>query len=514
MSILEPAKSAVPRGTVYIGMQGAVTYLVQFLSYVVLTRIVTPVEIGKLPLLNATMGVFGSITVLSLQTATTKFVSEYAGAGRMDKASGTAWAAIKVVAVVSVPSFIVLAFFSPEVGELVFGSSADAGLITFVLLASLISTFGALMVSTLWGLNLFSKMVTCNLTAVVVGRTVGVLLAWLGLKLQGFIVGWVIGAVASLTLSTFFARPYLRTRSEHVSARPMLVYSYPVLFTVLIGLVQSWADVTILYALTSSLVSTGIYYMGLAGAGVLSIFAGALTSAIFPTLSAMYGRGETGPFKETLRVSQRILNVSVLPVGFALAAVSGTAVTVAYGRAYLGASIPFALIVASYIVPAYLALMAVTLQATANTRPLIVIWGIAALTEVVLTAALVLPLNLVGSAVARVGMSLVGVLVAFSYVKGEWWPAIDRASLTKGLTISALGAVILFTFDSFAVNAIQVTPLGRILLEGGAFVVVYAGGLIALKPLIPQDIDLLRSALPSRFRSWLDPIQHWITSEL
>ena len=510
---MEPPKLTVPRGTIYIGMQGAVTYLVQFLGYVVLTRILSPFEIGKLPLLNATMGVFGTITVLSLQTATTKFVSEYGGTGRMDKASGAAWTAIRVVAAISLPAFILLAFLSPEVSELVFGSSADAGLITFVLFASLISNFGALLVSMLWGLNLFGKMVACNLTAMVVGRTVGVLLAWAGLRLQGFIIGWVIGATASLALSTVFARPYLQARSEHVSARLMLAYSYPILFTVLIGLVQSWADVTVLYALTSSLVSTGVYYMGLAGAGVLSVFATALTSSIFPTLSAMYGRGETGPFKETLRVSQRILNVSVLPVGFALAAVSGTAVTVAYGRAYLGASIPFAVIVASYIVPAYLALMAVTLQATANTRPLIRIWGLAALTEVVLTAALVLPLNLVGSALARVSMSLMGVLVAFPFVKGEWWPAIDRSSLGKSLAISAVAGLILFAFDSFAVNALQATPLTRILLEGGLFIVVYAGGLIGLKPLTPQDIDLLRSAFPSRFRTWLDPLQHWIASE-
>ena len=509
---MEPAKSAVPRGTVYIGMQGAATYLVQFLSYVVLTRILTPVEIGKLPLLNAAMGVFGTITVLSLQTATTKFVSEYAGSGRMDKVSGTTWTAIRVVAAVSVPAFILLAFLSPEVSELVFGSSADASLIAFALLAALVSSFGALLVSMLWGLNLFGKMVTCNLIGIVVGRAVGVLLAWVGLRLQGFVIGWVVGAAASLALSMVFARPYLRTRREHVSAGSMLAYSYPILFTMLIGLVQNWADVTILYGLTGSLVSTGVYYMGLAGAGVLSIFATALTSAIFPTLSAMYGRVETGPFRETLRVSQRILNVSVLPVGFALAAVSGTAVTVAYGKAYLGATIPFAIIVASWIVPAYLSLMVVTLQATARTRPLVTISGAAALTEVVLTAALVLPLNVIGSAVARVGMSLVGVLVAFSYVKGERWPTIDRTSLLKGLGLSALAGGILFTFDSFAANALQVSPLSRILLEAGVFVIVYTGGMIALKPLTSRDIDLLRSALPPSFRSWLDPVQHWLTS--
>jgi hypothetical protein len=105
----------------------------------------------------------------------------------------------------------------------------------------------------------------------------------------------------------------------------------------------------------------------------------------------------------------------------------------------------------------------------------------------------------------------VAVLLAYGCVKGAWWPRTDRTSLRKGIALSVLVSVVLFALDSFAANALQVSPLSRILLEAGVFVVVYTGGLIALKPLTPQDLDLLRSALPPRFRSWLDPVQHWVT---
>ena len=511
---MEPAKSAVPRGTVYIGMQGAVTYVAYFVSYVVLTRLLTPVEIGKLPLLNAIMAVYGAITILSLQTATTKFVSEYAGSGRLREASGVAWAAIRLVAAVSIPAFILLAFFSPQVSELIFGSRADAGLVTLTLLAALVSDFGALLVSLLWGLNLFSRMVTCNLAGVIMGRVFGLFLTWIGLRLPGFIIGWVIGSTTVLALSIVYARPHLQTPSERVPAKSMLAYSYPILFTALIALVQSWADVTILYGLTGSLVSTGVYYLGLAGAGILSIIAGSLTSAIFPTLSAMYGRGDIELFKEALRVSQRVLNVTVIPIGFALASVASTAVTVAYGKAYLTATIPFAILTASAIVPAYLALMVITLQAVGRTQPLIKIGSAAALTEVALTATLVLPLNVVGSALARFGMSAVAVLLAYGCVKGTWWPRTDRTSLGKGLVLSALVSGVLFAFDSFTANAIpSLTPLGRILLDGAVFLFVYASGLIALKPFVSQDIDLLKAALPPNLQGWLALAQRWIVSE-
>jgi O-antigen/teichoic acid export membrane protein len=270
-------------------MQGGVTYIVLFLSYVVLTRILTPVEIGKLPLLNATVAVFGTVSGLSLQIAVTKFVSEYAGGGGSDRTWGIVWTAIKVVSAVSIPAFMLLGVFSQQLSEFIFGSTGDAGLVMLVLLAALVSNFGALLVSVLWGLNLFSRMVTCNLAGVIMGRVFGLLLAWIGLRLPGFIIGWVIGSTTVLALSIVYARPHLKKPSPDVAARMLVAYSYPIFFANLIALVQSWADVTILYALTRSLAYAGIYYLGLAGAGILSPIAGALTSALFPTLSARFG---------------------------------------------------------------------------------------------------------------------------------------------------------------------------------------------------------------------------------
>jgi O-antigen/teichoic acid export membrane protein len=246
--------------------------------------------------------------------------------------------------------------------------------------------------------------------------------------------------------------------------------------------------------------------LGVAGSGVLSLLTTALTWAIFPTLSAMFGRGETEPFKETLRVSQRLLNVLVMPIGFALAAVAGTAVTVAYGRAYAGAAIPFAILAVSSILLAYLSLMTCTLMAIRRTQALITIWSAAALTEIALTAILVPPLNVMGSALARVGMSTVGVLVSYAYLKDSWWPNIERTSLAKSTMLAALVGIVLFLFDSFATSVMGIGSLGRGLLDMMVFLFVYVAGLIALKPLLRQDLDMLTTALPLHLQGWLDRI--------
>jgi len=507
---MEPAKRTISLGAFYIGLQGAISYLAYFLSYVFLTRVLDPIDIGKLPLLNATYAVYQTTTTLCLQFAIVKFVSEFAGSGRIERASDVFWSAIRLVGVASISGFAVVTLFSPQLSELILGSRGDAGLLILTILSDLVSNFGIVLLSVLWGLSSFKKMAASNMAGILLERILGILLAWLGFGLQGYVAGWLIGATATLAPAIVFAGPYLKRRRNPVPAKEMLAYSYPILLVSLVTLAQSWADVTILYALTSNLIDTGVYYLGVAGSGIMLLLSTALTWAIFPTLSAMFGRGETEPFKETLRVSQRLLNMLMMPIGLALAAVAGTAVTVVYGQAYAGATIPFAILTASSILPAYLSLMTYVLQAIKRTQALIRIWSAAALTEIALTVILVPPLNVMGSALARVGMSAVGVLVSYAYLKDSWWPKIERTSLAKNAMLAALVGIVLFLFDSFVTYEMGIGSLGRGVLDMMVFLFVYVAGLIRLRIVLPEDIEKLEAVLPTSFQPWLGRIRHWL----
>lgn len=509
---MESAKRTISLGAFYIGLQGAVSYLAIFLSYVFLTRILDPVDIGKLPLLNATFAVCQTTTMLCLQFATVKFVSEFVGCGRTDRASDVFWSAIRLVGVASISGFAVVVFLSPQLSELILGTRGDAGLLILTVLSELVSNFGNILLSVLWGLSSFRKMAASNLAGTLLERILGILLAWLGFGLQGLVAGWLIGAFATLALAIVFAGPYLKRWRNPVPAKEMLAYSYPILLVSLVTLAQNWADVTILYALTSNLIDTGVYYLGVAGSGIMSLLSAALIWAVFPTLSAMFGRGETEPFKEALRVSQRLLNMLMMPIGFALAAVAGTAVTVAYGRAYAGATIPLTILAASSILPAYLSLMTYVLQAIRRTQALIRICTAAALTEIALTVILVPPLNVMGSALARVGTSTVGILVSYAYLKDSWWPKIERTSLAKSTMLAALVGIVLFLFDSFATSAMGIGSLGRGLLDMMVFLFVYVAGLIGLRLVLPEDLEKLEAVLPTSLQPWVGRIRHWLTA--
>lgn len=507
---MESANRAVPKGTVFIGLQGAVQYVVSLLAYVALTRILNPTEIGELPLLNATYSVFSTITLFALGTATTKYVAEYAGSGSGEKVVGVASIALKIVTALSVPGFLIVASFSPQISGLIFGAALDPAILVLVIFAAVILNFGTILVAVLWGLNLFGQMVTANIAGVIASRILGTLLATTPLRLGGYFLGWVFGNSSILLIAFAYARPRLKKTGEKIPVATMLLYSYPILFSGLVGLVQQWADVTILYGLTGSLVYTGVYYLGLAGSSILSPVAGSLTSAVFPTLSSKHGRADSESFRSTLQVAERAINVLVIPASFSLAAIASTAVTVAYGRNYLAATIPFAILVTSTVISAYQGLMGTALQSIARTQPLLKVAIAGAATEVMLTVALVIPLNVTGPAVARLGMILVTLFLTYWYTRGEWWPSLDKEQLTKCLALSVVVAAILFGFDSYFLSRLAISSLIKLLLDAGAFFIVYFGGLIVLKPLREQDIDLIKAAIPVRLQGLLGIIERRI----
>lgn len=510
---MESAARAVPRGTIYVGLQGAITYVVSFLSYAVLTRILRPVEIGQLPLFNAIQAVFTTITIFSLNVATAKFVSEFAGIGRKDRVWGVALVALKVVASLSIPGFLLFLMLSSQLSRLVFGTPLDAQLVSLVVTSGLIANFVTILASVLWGLNLFGPMVTVNLVGAILSRVFGIFLATTPLRLEGYLIGWILGNALGLVSALTYLRPHLKRSQENFSARTLIAYSYPLLFSSLVLLVQSWADVTILYALTGSLVYTGIYFLGSVGSNILNPIPNSLVNAVFPTLSSKYGRDERESFRAALRVAGRAVNVLVLPVSFGLIGISRTAVRVAYGISYLGAAIPFAILIAAAIITSYSTLMSLVLQATARTQPIIKIAIAAALTEITFTAALTAPLNVAGPAVARFGMFVVTLLLTYRYVRGEWWPSIDRTQLTKCLVLSLVIAVVLFGFDSFILSGFMLGSATKLLLDAGLFLTIYLGGLWLFKPLHSEDMDLLRTAFPSSLQRMLNILQYRIVKD-
>jgi len=474
----------------------------------------TSAEVGKLALLYAGSSIFGTVTILSLNVATAKFVAESDGDRKSMKIATAMRSAVMLVGLSTVSGLIFILALSPAISLWLFGSEFDASIISAAIASAAISNFAGIFASVLWGLSLFGELFVLNVAGAVIGQLCAVFLAWFGFRLAGVVIGWNLGWLVALVIAAVYCRPHLRQNvRDPLQMKSMILYSYPILLSSLIGIVQNWSDVTVLFAVTRNLVYTGVYYLSLTGANMFSIFTAAMASAIFPTLSNKHGRGQEDAFRHVLMFAGKFLNIFVLPLSIAVASLASNIVTLAYGDAYGVAALPFAVLSSSVIFVGYLNIMGITLQSTGRTRPLIKIAAISGLVEVVLTATLAPTLKENGPAVARVCMSMVGVALSYVAVRGVWWPTFDRKSLANGFAISLLVAATVFGFDNLFARPWHMNGFTTILIEACLFFFAYLIGLLILRPLAANELELLMASSPKCLRSAFRVARLFVTAQ-
>jgi len=497
------------KGTLYIAVQNVLQYLVLFLFYVVVTRVLGPSDVGKISTLLFFMTIFTVFTQFSLPVASAKFISESIGKGQAAVAGAVAEKAFRLVLLFSVPSMLLASFLSPWISTILFGTDADAASLMVIAAASVVLNIAALYDGYLRGLGRFREMALAGLTYIVFSRLIGVMLAWLGYGVLGVAVGWFLGAVVFLVLSRFFLGGKLsHSREGEFGVKALLAYCYSASTYTIVTTVQSWIDVMILYVLTSDLALEGIYYLAVTGSAIVSVVWKAITTTILPLISAKHGKG--GDVDRKISVSTRLLNLAVLPLSLSLAAASQTAVVLAYGPAYLPGVLPFAVLTMLSIVQAYEALFVTVLLAVGETGALMNIGLISSVSDAVVIVVLGGWLRVMGAVVARVVMFFVSLTLCYWEVKKILRFAIDVDSFKRALLLSTVVAVPIAFADSTLMNVFQMNPFVTLLIDGTIFVSV--GLLVARKFKLfkVEDIELLRQALPKRLHGLIGFVERSI----
>jgi O-antigen/teichoic acid export membrane protein len=217
---------------------------------------------------------------------------------------------------------------------------------------------------------MFKQVSAQNILYTLSSRFLGLLLAFLGLKVLGLSLGFLMGSLATLAFSLAVLRGKVGSSREDFPSSKLLRFSMPIYGANAIGLLQSWLDVAILSSV-AGLSATGTYYIAIASVAPLSILWIPLSSALFPTLSWMDGSGDREQVLEVCKRALRISTAIVLPLSVALASVSETALSIAYGRVYAEASAPLAILAFSSILSAYASIYSAELQALGRTRPML-----------------------------------------------------------------------------------------------------------------------------------------------
>jgi O-antigen/teichoic acid export membrane protein len=501
----------VPRGTAYITVQQLVIYASSFVYYVLLIRILNLSQIGEISLLAAASAVFTTVTQLALPAAATRFMSASFGGKDPSTAGAVARASLKITMTIAVPVLLLSFLASPWIAVTVFRDSNATSFLVVAFASSFLLDLTALYGAYFLGLGRYADMAYQNILYHPLSRGLGLVLAYKGLGPLGIPAGWGIGAFAALLLSIYLLKGKL-PKGDNFPARTLLVFSLPLFVSAIITLLQGWGDIALVQAILGQFGTTGAYYLVVTSVSFLSILWTPAAGALYPALSSSYASEGPQGVSEKLGVAMRLVNLTVLPTGTALAVVAPTALEAVYGPSLVSGAIPFAILAITIIFSAQSLLLITTLQAIGRTKPIL---GISLAATIIDLAAVALGARPLGTTAGAIGRALLALgMMALA------WQSLRRflhvpvtTGLSKALLVAIFTAAPIAIFDYALAANLHITPIFRLPALIVAFALCFLIACRELSVFTKDDFELLENALPRGLRRYLDMVESIVVRE-
>ncbi|HML03999.1 MAG TPA: oligosaccharide flippase family protein [Candidatus Bathyarchaeia archaeon] len=489
----------VARGSVYLLIMNVVNYVVFFLFYGVLARVVSTADVGFLSFMMLSMTAFNTLTLLALNSAVVKYVAEFAGSGKDGLASLVAGKAFRGIVLASVPAVLV-AFLVVSVGNVFRLDAAQAyavmGMVCTGFVVNLTSYYGGVM----YGFGMYLAVTVQNVVFTVLSRFLGLLLAWRGYGLAGISAGFLVGALVCLCYSVIVLRGRLVKPEGDFSYGQLFSYSWPLYLSGLIGLWSGWISLLVLQLVVGSLSLTGVYYLVTSGAGFLGISWSSVGSALFPAMSARLGDGDSSGlsgFRDWLEGSLRVITTLVLPTSVALACVAPTALTIVYGTSYVMGSVPFAIVISVAIFSAYSSIYSTVLTSAGRTIQVAYIGILSTLAGTILAPMLTKWFSITGAILSTVAITFGGFFLGYLFVRRLVDFRLDRYSIWRSFMVAVCLAPVLLGADELMRNY-SLNVVHTALLDFVLFLAWGVANLVFWKPFSLRDVEVIEKALPSR----------------
>jgi O-antigen/teichoic acid export membrane protein len=274
-------------------------------------RLITANELGtaEYGLLNLGLSVFWislTLTQLGLKGGLNRKVSEYFGKDDEEGIYSTVWTSLKITIPWSIVYSALLFLSAGFLAETAFREPAMKTVIEIFAIAIPFQTLYSQMESTSNALKkvkyiagvdkIFRSLFTTLATAA---------LLYAGFGLESAIYIQAAAAILSGLLMTFLVQRYVLPVFSNVKplrnkdSKDLLKYSYPLLFSGIMGLVMTWTD-TLLLGVLDNASTVGVYNAAYPTAQLLTVIAGGFGSLLFPVVSEHYGKGEK---KEAIDIS-------------------------------------------------------------------------------------------------------------------------------------------------------------------------------------------------------------------
>src|SRR6059058_992736 len=503
----------VPRGTAYLTTQQIITYTTYLIFYVALARVLDPIEVNEIGLLLAAQAAFVALTQLGLPASATRYISGSIARNDRETAGAAARTILRLSISVGTASFLLATILSPFVGPSYIGTPDGGNLliITFAsgLLLDFILLFGAYFV----GVGSYAQSLYQNALYIPLSRGLGLLLAALGYRVFGIILGWIVGGLVALALSVYLWHGHLPSHSSH-PLRPLLAFSLPVFGAALIAFGQQYGDFSILNLILGHLASNGIYYVIVSSVSALSILWIPVTQALYPALSASHATDGSQAISDRLAIAFRLTNLAVLPVGAALAAVAPTVIGLVYKPTYVAQADIFAILALATILTAQGAILTTSLQAVGRARQVLIVTLASTVIGLIAVASTAMLLGTLGAAVGRIILGAGIVILARRSMESSAKMHVGNSLPTAIMLAVGVGTPL--AIADYLLIVLNIPLIGHLspLLRLPILMLVFAGAFLSMSRAFrifrASDFAILKDALPHRFHPQLRAIEHLI----
>lgn len=283
-----------------------------YVFHVFMSRSLGPADYGILASLLSVFLIV-SVPVGAIQTSVTKYTSHFKAQGQYEKINGLMSGLIKRLSLVGLAGFGIFTLASGSIASFLHIPSRIPILLvgTSLMLSLLLPT----VLGVLQGLQKFNDLASNTILQVFSKLTLGILLVYLGLSVNGALVGYV---AAPLTGFLFALVPLSFLSKQYGTANPLnfsevYKYAFPVLITLLFFMLLTNIDVVLVkHFFTPS--QAGYYSAASIVAKVIFYLPGAIGMVMFPRISELYSLSEDTTFilKKSLFYTSLICGIAIM----------------------------------------------------------------------------------------------------------------------------------------------------------------------------------------------------------
>jgi O-antigen/teichoic acid export membrane protein len=463
-------------------------------SFSILARLVTPVEMGEMAVLLMVVGLSRVIVCLGMPRSVTRFIAESMAKNDRMEAAAVFYQAIKTNLLLSLLAAVGMFLWSKSLSTWLLGTPERA--ILFQLLAfDIVVAAGLLptLSSAMLGLQKIREMSLANLVYTVARQSLIAAFVLASHSLLGLVMAWIVSEIG-LTLMFFrHVESSIGLPVFTFDLKRLVRFSFPIFLQDAANYVYTWFDRAVLLTYLS-LESLGTYTTAMTAFGVLANVADAIGMSLFPTYSVMreeHGREALG---DSIREATRYACLIGLPLCFGLFSTAKPSLALFVGEAYAEATGPLMVISLfasfAFVETAFTGLLVVLGETVLSLKlaTLQIAVGVAS------TLVLLPSLKMVGASIAR-GITMATSLVTMMIVlRRRISVEFDTEAFWKSLVSSGVMATVVLLFQTYYYSKYL---LPAYVVVGGF---IYLSMLFVLRAIRAQDVQLLDEYLGPRLR--------------